>query len=162
MADRLLVLVLALGAAACSPSLPPPTVASPTRPPDPKRSVGPAVALAVLAAGGMGSGIGFAVVSSSNKSGAADLRAYITAHSGTCIPNVASYAYDKCPALQGKLNAYVMFGDAAVGAFVVGGAAAAGTALYLLWPSPRPKTGDVRLMPILGPTGSGLLVFGQF
>lgn len=132
-----------------------------------KRSVAPAVVMAALAAGGIGSGIGLAVVSSSNNSHAAALRAYIAARSGTCIPNVGGYD-SKCPQLQSDANAYVTFRDAAVGAFVAGGVAAAGTALYLLWPSPRPKTAgpsvarDVRLTPILGPTGNGLLVSGQF
>ena len=128
----------------------------------------PAVVLGALALGTIGSGIGFLVVSSANNSAIGPLGALINAHHGTCIPNVAAYGYFLCPQLQGEINAYVTYGDAAVGAFVAGGVAAAGTALYLLWPSPRPGTAersvarDIRLAPILGPTGNGLLVSGQF
>jgi hypothetical protein len=112
-------------------------------------------AVVVLAAGGVGTG--FLAVSSSNNSAAADLRTAIVARHGTCIANVGGYDYSMCPALQGKLNAYTMYGDAAVGAFITGGAVAAGTALYLLWPSR-----EIRLTPIVGPTGTGLVVSGRW
>jgi hypothetical protein len=142
--------------------------AKPPEPPGSKRSVVPAVVLGLLAAGGIGTGIAFEVVASSKYSTGAALGALITARHGTCIPNVGGYDDLYCPGLQSDLHAYVTFGDAAVGAFVAGGAAAAGTALYLLWPSPSAKTvgpaafRDLRLTPILGPTGNGLLVSGQF
>ncbi len=146
-------------------------VTPPAKPPEPprsKRSVVPPVVLGVLAAGWIGTGIAFEVVASSKYSAGGTLGALITARHGTCIPNVGGYDYLYCPGLQSDLHAYVTFGDAAVPAFIAGGAAAAGTALYLLWPSPRANTAgpaafrDIRLTPILGPTGNGLLVSGQF
>lgn len=124
--------------------------------PESKRSVVPAVVLGVLWAGGIGSGIAFGLVSFN-----VDLllaRSIIVARHGTCMPNVGGYDARWCPELQREVNAYVTFADASIGAFVVGGAAAVATALYLLWPSPR----DIRLAPILSPSARGLVVSGSF
>jgi hypothetical protein len=80
----------------------------------------------------------------------------------------ASYNTKVCADIKQKLDARNTFQDVAVGAFIAGGAAVAGTAVYLLWPSPRAKTmqhaaaRDLRLTPVLGPTSSGLLVSGSF
>jgi hypothetical protein len=137
-------------------------------PPEPKRSVVPTVVLGTLAAGGLISGVVFTALLSATNSAADAVHAKIVAHHGSCaFPGTLGYD-DLCPDLVAKGKTENMFYDAAVGAFVVGGAAAAGTALYLLWPSLRPKTAaprvvrDIRLMPILGPNSHGLLVSGSF
>jgi hypothetical protein len=73
-----------------------------------------------------------------------------------------------CADLKQKLDDRNMFQDVALGAFLGGGAAAAGTVLYLLWPSPQEKTTkqsvarDLRLTPILSRTGSAFLLTGSF
>jgi hypothetical protein len=150
----------------------PPGVAAPAAPPvvpaEPKRSVVPAVVLGTVGAAGITSGIVFSALLAWKNSQAATAHAMIVARAGTCISYVASYDYVWCPQLVAAGNAANKFYDAAVGAFVVGGAAAAGTALYLLWPSFRTKTAeppaarDVRLTPILGPNGGGLVLSGSF
>jgi hypothetical protein len=146
----------------------PPATPPESKPPESKRSVVPTVVLAVLAAGGIGSGIGLLVASRSNNLDAEALAKYITANRGDCMPNVASNAGVLCTQLQGYVNRHITYENAAVGTFIAGGAAAAGTALYLLWPSPRATTAgpsvayDIRLTPILAPTVNGLLVSGQF
>jgi len=133
-----------------------------------KRSAAPAVVLGLLAAGGIGSGIGLMIQASAKDADALAIGADLTAHHGTCVVRWASFDTKRCGALHDKLKAVDTLHDAAVGAFIAGGAAAAGTAVYLLWPSPRAKTmqqaaaHDLRLTPILGPTASGLLVSGSF
>ena len=133
-----------------------------------KRSAAPAIVLGVLAAAGIGSGIGLLTLASSTRADALAIGADLTAHHGTCVVRWASFDTKRCGALQDKLKAEDTLYDASVGAFIAGGAAAAGTAVYLLWPSPRAKTmqhaaaHDLRLTPILGPTASGLLVSGSF
>jgi hypothetical protein len=140
----------------------------PAPPPESKRSVGPAVALGVLAAGAIGAGVAFQVASSSTNSSASALAASITANRGGCNPLYASYDFIFCPVLQDRITASSSFEGAAVGAFIVGGAAAAGTALYLLWPSQGATTAglaappELRLTPLFGRAGNELVVSGQF
>jgi hypothetical protein len=134
--------------------------------PESKRSVVPAVVLGVLAVGGIGSGIGFTAAWSSNNSSANNVASVVMVEKGSCVSTWDSYIPKLCASLQSKLNAATTYGNVAIGTFIAGGAAAAGTALYLLWPSPRaaePSVArDLRLTPMLGPTGGGLLVSGQF
>ncbi len=133
-----------------------------------KRSPVPAVVLGLLAAGGIGTGIGLLTLASSKHADALTIGEDLTAHHGTCVVRWASFDTERCAQLQGALVAEDRYHDAAVGAFIAGGAAAAGTAVYLLWPSPRAKSAppaaarDLRLTPILGPTAGGLLVSGSF
>jgi hypothetical protein len=139
------------------------------KPPESRRSAAPAVVLGLLAAGGIGTGIGLRVLSASIRSQAVALGSAITTppNYGWCVPQWLSYD-QRCPALQNKIDAEARYYNIATGTFIAGGAAAAGTILYILWPSPRPKAAvlsaahAVRLTPILGPTGSGLLVSGSF
>jgi hypothetical protein len=142
------------------------TVTPTVKPPASKRSVVPAVALGALAAAGIGSGIAFGLVSFNQ-----DLvlpGSIISAQRGSCIPNVDSYDARWCPQLLREVHVWVTYGNVAAGSFIVGGAAAAATALYLLWPSssattPGPSVArDLRLTPIVGPTGNGLVVSGRF
>jgi hypothetical protein len=146
----------------------PAKVKPPPEAPVPRKSVAPAVVLGVLAAAGIGSGIGFMVLSGTRKSEALALGSALAAKHGGCVPQWASFDATLCSSIQDKLKADDTFHDIAVGALSAGGAAAAGTVLYLLWPSPRAKTSDqsaardLRLTPIFGPTGNGLLVSGSF
>jgi hypothetical protein len=133
-----------------------------------KRSAAPAVVLGFLAAGGIGTGIGFTAAASSKDAEAAAVGADLTAHHGTCVTRWASYNTKVCADIMQKLDARNTFRDYALGAFIGGGAAAAGTVLYLLWPSPREKepkqavARDLRLTPIVSPTGSALFISGAF
>ena len=139
----------------------------PALPSESKRSVVPAVELGVLAAGGIGTGIGLRVLSASIKSQAVALGSAITAVPGSCVPQWLSYD-KRCPTLQNELKTENTYYNVATGTLIAGGAAAAGMVLYLALPSPQPKTAvtsaahGVRLVPILGPTTGGLLVSGAF
>ena len=129
----------------------PPAPAAPP-PPEP-RSVVPAVVLGVLAAGGIGSGIGFLMLSASRYSASLAVVANIKAAHGGCVYSYSDYD-SLCPLYYANLNSANAYQDVATGAFLAGGAAAAATVLYLLWP-------HLRLTPVLGPT-TGLLVAGSF
>ncbi|MEP7124057.1 MAG: hypothetical protein ABJE95_24230 [Byssovorax sp.] len=133
-----------------------------------KRSAAPAVVLGLLAATGISSGIGLMTLSSSKGSDADAISSMITAQHGACVSRWGSFQPIPCANLEEKLKERILFHNVAVGAFIGGEAAAAGTAIYLLWPSPRAKTmqhaaaHDLRLTPILGPTVGGVLVSGSF
>ena len=133
-----------------------------------KRSAAPAVVLGLLAAGGIGTGIGFMALASANHTDALAIGADITAKHGACVSRWGSFLPKQCAQLQSALSAEDNHHDAAVGAFIAGGVAAAGMAVYLLWPSPRAKTAppaaahDLRFTPILGPIAGGVLVSGSF
>src|SRR5262249_47294917 len=124
------------------------------KPPVSKRSVVPAVVLGVLAAGAIGTGIGATVAWSSNNSAAYKAGAVLNSEFGGCVSHWASYDPKQCANIQNKLDAAQTYGNVAVGTFIVGGAAAAGMVLYLVWPSPQAKTPGqvsaprVRLTPI--------------
>jgi hypothetical protein len=144
---------------------PPPAV---TPPVSSKRSVAPAVVLGLLAAGGIGTGIGFTAAASSKDAQAAAVAADLTAHYGTCVTQWASYNTKVCADIKQKLDARNTFEDVALGAFIGGGVAAASTVLYLLWPAPKDTTPkqavarDLRLTPIVSPTGGTLFISGAF
>jgi len=133
-----------------------------------KRSAAPAVVLGLLAAAGIGTGIGFMTLSSSKGSDADAISSMITTQHGACVARWGSFQPIPCANLEEKLNERDLFHNVAVGALIGGGAAAAGTVLYLLWPSSREKTPrqavarDMRLMPILSQTGSAFVLTGSF
>jgi hypothetical protein len=138
-------------------------------PPEPKRSMVPAGVLGGLAAGGLYAGIVFSsMLSGANAEADTAHLALVARHEKNCIPNARGYDSLWCSQLVAAGNAADAFYYAAIGTFIVGGAAAAGTALYLLWPSLRPKTAepravrDVRLTPIPGRNGGWLLLSGSF
>jgi hypothetical protein len=133
-----------------------------------KRRAAPAVMLGLLGAAGIGTGIGFIALSSSKGSDANAIGSMITAQHGACVSRWGSFQPIPCANLKEKLKERDLFHDVAVGALIGGGAAAAGTVLYLLWPSPQEKTTkqsvarDLRLTPLLSRTGSAFLLTGSF
>lgn len=147
-------------------TVPPPSAVK--APVSTKRSVAPAVVLGLLAAGGIGTGIGFLAAGTSKNSDATAVREGLLARHGTCVPEWASFNTKVCADLQDKIKARDRFYNVAIGTFIGGGAAAAGTVLYLLWPSSREKetkqavARDLRLTPIVSSTGSELFITGSF
>lgn len=103
-----------------------------------RRSLAPGLALAGVAAVGVGAGVSFLSVSSTKKSSGEDARTtLLTAHK-SCVSGAANFAgQTSCSNLASSFKADDAFHDAAVGAFVVGAAAAVGTAVYFLWPMKR-------------------------
>jgi hypothetical protein len=139
-------------------------------PEDRRRSLAPGLALAGVAVAGVGAGVAFLVVSSAKKSDAENTRTTILAARQSCVPGAANFAGQaSCNSLASGFKADDAFHDAAVGALVVGAAAAVGTAAYFLWPAKRPAPAaqgglrDLRVNPVIaGPGDGGLVVSGTF
>jgi tetratricopeptide (TPR) repeat protein len=129
-------------------------------PPPPRRSVLPGIALAGLSALGFGGGIAFISMSSSKRSDAVLLSGDIRGSRGSCVDGAANYD-PRCPDLQTKLRADDTYHNTAVASFVIGGAAAAGTALYFLWPQKRAASA-LQVTPLVGARDGGVLVSGTF
>ena len=128
-----------------------------------RRSVIPGLGLAALAVVGLGGGAAFLGASAGKRSDAGALSTQIFARGGSCVPGASNDAAGRCPTLHGALRADDAFHDVAVSAFVVGGAAAAATAAYFLWPRRAPTSGpELRVIPAVG-AGQGAVVFsGSF
>jgi hypothetical protein len=130
-----------------------------------RRSPIPGLAMAAVAALGLGSGAAFLGVSGSRRSDARVLSAQILGGHGSCVAGAANYDAGRCPSLQSALRADDAFHDVAVGAFVVGGAAAAATAAWFLWPQQRTPSNTgrtLRVTPVVGAGDGALVVSGTF
>jgi hypothetical protein len=135
-----------------------------------RRSLAPGLALAGVAVVGVGAGVAFLSVSSAKKSDAENTRANLLHAHESCVTGAANFAgQTSCGNVASSFKADDTFHDAAVGAFVVGAAAAVGTALYFLWPvkrtAPAAQTGlrEIRVTPVVaGSKDGGLLVSGSF
>ncbi len=131
--------------------------------PAPRRSLVPGLVLSGGAAVGLIGGVVLLGLSAGKRSSAGGLDAQILAHQGSCVGGAANYDAGHCPALQSTLRSDDALHDAAVGAFVVGSAAAVGAAAYVLWPQRAPSSERrVRVTPVLGAGKSGVLVSGSF
>ena len=135
-----------------------------------RRSLAPGLALAGVAVIGVGGGVGFLSASSSKKTEAESARTTLLAAHQSCVSGAPNFAgQQSCSALASKFKADDTFHDAAVGAFIVGGAAAVGTAVYFLWPAKRPgptaqgALRGIHVTPVIaGPKDGGILLSGSF
>ena len=76
---------------------------------------------------------------------------------GTCSGNVVD---KRCTDLAGKASSADTLGNASTAAFAIGGAAAVGAAVYLLWP--EAPAAPVRVAPAVGAGQGGLIFSGSF
>jgi tetratricopeptide (TPR) repeat protein len=128
-----------------------------------RRSLAPGLALAAGAAVGLLGGAAFLSLSASKRSDAKVLDAQILDHHGTCAGGAGNYDAARCPGLQSTLHADDAFHDVAVGAFVVGSAAAVAAATYFLWPQRTVELDrGVRVTPVMGTGDRGVVVSGSF
>lgn len=134
---------------------------------------GPKMNWIIVIGGGMLSVAGFAAgaglsVAAGNKTDEADtLRNGLNARNAPmCNASGLSGAdAGDCAALKQALMDHDSYANAAVPAFVIGGLAAAGTAVYAFWPrkkSAAATTGWVQPVPVLGPGEGGLWLRGKF
>jgi len=82
----------------------------------------------------------------------------------SCVSGAKNFDTSRCGEVHDKAQAYATFHNVAVGAFLAGGVAAAGTALYFLWPT-RPASSAVqqlRVIPAFGANDGGVIVSGSF
>jgi len=128
-----------------------------------RRSLVPALGLGAVALIGLGGGAALTGMSAAKRADAASIRALVAAGQGSCVKGAANYDA-RCPDLQSRLHADDVAHDVAIGAFVIGTAAASATAAYLLWPTPRSTRAGraLRVMPLFGEASGAVMVSGSF
>jgi hypothetical protein len=133
-----------------------------------RRSLVPGLALAGVAVVGLVGGGAMIGISAGDRSSASTLSVTIGNDHRSCITSAANYDKTNCANLNNDLSRYVTLHNAAVGAFIVGGAAAVGAVAYFVWPMKRtasdaPRTAGVtQVAPAIGPGTGGLVVSGAF
>jgi hypothetical protein len=138
-------------------SEPPPASAAP---PGGKRK--PIIAAGIgLAAVGLGVGIGGAIASANNSSSAEEIRGELDARGGTSACNDAANAA-RCGEMRSAYEGTGTFRNVAIVGFVLAGAAAIGTAAYVLMPAGEASDGGVRAALSIGPGAGGVVVTGKF
>ncbi|MFT3775098.1 MAG: PEGA domain-containing protein [Minicystis sp.] len=142
----------------------PPVDPTPTVAPVKRRSLIPGLALGAVSVVGLAGGIAFISMSSSSKSEAEAMSQSIVGNHQSCVGGAGNYDAARCGPLNDKAKAYATYHNVAVGAFIAGGIAAAGTAAYFLWPSKRAgATGhDLRVAPVFGSRDGAVIVTGSF
>jgi hypothetical protein len=142
--------------------LPAKVVVVPATPPR-RRSVVPGISLAALSVVGFTGGAAFLAASLGKRSDARAQGGVILGGRGSCVAGAGNYDAARCPTLLATARADDVLHDVAVGAFVMGSAAAVATAGYFLWPRLAPSSGDkVRFTPVLGAEGGGAVLSGSF
>jgi hypothetical protein len=130
------------------------------------RSAGPAIALGALALAGASAGVGLFVAASSSGSSADALRSRIQGGSGELNGCLASPKPPGCDELATEVSGAKTLRGLSIGAFVVGGLAAAGAAAYLLWPAPATLSTSsgfsVRVLPVAGRASGGVELHGRY
>jgi tetratricopeptide (TPR) repeat protein len=135
------------------------TVALPLQPPR-RRSLTPALVGGAFGAAALGTGALLVGLAEKQRSDAQGLHATIASEGQTCAATSTS-----CTALHAATAKADALGNTGIAFFAVAGAAAAGTAAYLLWPSLRPGGGrapDVRASLGIGPSGGAVVITGSF
>lgn len=170
-------LTLAASAAKIAPSAsasapPPATSSTPIAPPPPKdepRGGGnKAILIAggLLAAGGLGAGIGLTVAANGKASAAVTLWTQLGDGASVCAKQPPASIAALCTSLRGTLVDHDTFSKAAVVSFALSGVFALGTAGFALWASPKAdastKTRAMHLLPVLGREGRGVMVVGAW
>jgi len=128
-----------------------------------KRSIVPGVVLGSVAGAALVTGIGLYAAYSGKRGNAADLNQAIIKSGGTCVSGGAHYDA-RCTQLDSTAKSADTLHSASAGLLIGAGAAAAGTAIYFLLPSPKPaqKAATLRLVPLASPAGGGMLFSGSF
>jgi serine/threonine-protein kinase len=128
-----------------------------------ERSVVPALALGGVALAGVGAGIGFAARSSAQSSETEDLRNIIMTENGSCSPKGS--VHSKCAELESAATGAPLTRGLSIGSFIVGGLAAAGAVVYLLWPTAQAKTAErtsLWLFPGTNGSSGSIIAVGSF
>lgn len=122
-----------------------------------KRSLVPVVAGGATFAVAAATGAALFVASQGQRSKANSLHDAIVAAGGTCAT-----PSPQCDDLHAATSATDMLNRGSIAAFVVAGAAVAGTVTYLLWPRFKPADKKVDVRAALGPSGGGAVLAGSF
>lgn len=132
----------------------------------PKRSIIPTIMLAGVAVAGVATGIGLTMASDKSEADALALKNAMDARGAPLcnayLPSDNQTA-SECSALHETLSDQGSYTNWSVVAYVVGGLAATGAAVYALWPEPKSRNpAMVRTLPVVTESGGGLWVTGSF
>ena len=136
----------------------------PASPPSSKRNVIPGAVLGSVAGVALVTGIGLIGAAAAKRASASSISQSISAAHDVCGVTGALNLSAECGNLANLGKTSDTLDRVGVGVMVGGGAVAAGTLVYFLWPQERPSTatGSLRLAPSASTTGGGLLVSGTF
>jgi hypothetical protein len=129
-----------------------------------RRSVVPGVVLGSVAGVALVTGIGLFAGGRSKASSARDLHDAILKGGVGCVSG-AAHQDPKCEELYSTTSTGNTLQKAGVGLMIGAGAAAIGTLIYFVLPSPRsgaPTSGALRVTPTLLPNNAGLVFSGTF
>ncbi|HZF54798.1 MAG TPA: hypothetical protein VE093_39385 [Polyangiaceae bacterium] len=131
-----------------------------------ERSPIPVIALTMGAAASVATGIGLNIAANSKAEDALAIRNGLVARNAPlCDAYLPSdhRTRDDCNALRAVLSDHDSFSNIAVVAYVLGGLAATGTAVYAFWPSPKiRRSAVVRLTPVVTGRERGFWLTGTF
>jgi tetratricopeptide (TPR) repeat protein len=128
----------------------------------PRRSVVPGAVLGGVAGAALVTGIGLLAGFRAKSSTAQGQYDAILQAGNSCVTGAANHD-PRCASLYGTASTGNTLQKAGVGALIGAGAAAAGTVVYFVLPSPRPGTpssGGLHIVPALSPTAAGLVFSG--
>lgn len=112
---------------------------------------------------GVGLGVTFVALRSSQITEAEALSKQIINDSGNCRIDGPDEFTTKCASLLSMAKQGDKFGTVSIVSFAVGGAALIGMGAYLLWPDAKPRDENaLRIMPIFGSNTAGLTASGAF
>ncbi len=130
-----------------------------TQPVDDGRSLTPAIIGGAMAAVGLGIGVGFTLSANGKESDRDDA---VDALGGSNACGAGTPFQNECAEIRDLDDAASSRRKVALGGFIVGGTALAGTAAYLLWPSGEDDQHASRWTPVVGPDGGGIQWVGEF
>jgi tetratricopeptide (TPR) repeat protein len=124
-----------------------------------RRSVVPGAVLGGVAGAALVTGVALFVAGKNKYADAQTLENQIVAAGNRCVAGAAD---PRCSQLHSTASTSDAFHDAGVGLLIGAGVAAVGTATYFLWPTSTasPRSGTVRVAPLVSATGGGLVVWG--
>jgi hypothetical protein len=138
------------------PVVPPP-------PPPPKRSLVPVFVLGGVAVAGIAAGAGMYVGSNGKLDSTRELADTIRRENGTC--KAGAMVHSLCEELESTKATGRVLEDLGIGSIVVGGLAAVGAVVYVLWPQKKSASTEVQaqvsVAPLVGDS-HGVLVHGSF
>jgi hypothetical protein len=124
-------------------------------------SIGWVVAGGILAAGGIGAGIGLTAAANAKGSTAIELGSKVGGRSG-CVGEPAAGVADACADVRSARTDQTTFSNAAVVTFIAGGALALGTVGLGVWASKSKVAPVVQAAPIVGARYGGVVVLGAW
>lgn len=129
--------------------------------PPPPRSKVPAIVMGSVAVVGAALGTGLLIGSRDKYDATQKITEDIRANKKSCVDGATNYDA-RCAGVATEGRGVNVLRDAGIVSIAAAGAAAAGAAIYLLWPAPGTSTRAVRVMPVASDTAAGLVMTGKF